>query len=410
MKYSDAIQYLQEQLPMFQRQGKKAFKKDLKNIKALCKWLGHPEKKVPCIHIAGTNGKGSTAHVLAALLQGNGLRVGMYTSPHYKDFRERIKINANYIPKSYVKSFVKKWQLEGNTLGIQPSFFELTVAMAFLYFAQESVDYLVLETGLGGRLDSTNVVIPELSIITNISFDHTSFLGNTLKRIAKEKAGIIKKGIPVLIGEKQKEVIDVFRRTAETKNAILHLAGRNKIVQDSCKHLLDPFLEKNMNTALSAYKLLSRNNKSLKLDSSYVKTSLQSFKKKTAYLGRWQCLSKKPDVYVDSAHNEAGLKSLFAFIDTLSYKSLKIVFGMVNDKDPSKVYALLPKRAEYFIAKANIPRGKDAQLLAKELHALDYKGKSYSSVKRALSAAKRKADKNDLVLVVGSIFVVAEVL
>jgi len=410
VKYSEAIQYLQEQLPMFQRQGKKAFKKDLKNIKRLCKWLNHPEKKIKCIHIAGTNGKGSTAHILASLLQGNRLRVGMYTSPHYKDFRERIKINANYIPKAFVKKFVLKWQKEGGSLGIQPSFFELTVAMAFLYFAEEKVDYLILETGLGGRLDSTNVVIPELSVITNISYDHTSFLGNTLKKIAKEKAGIIKKTVPVLIGERQKEVETVFKSVAKKKAAKLSYAKRSTLVNTLLSKSSDPFLAKNMQTALAAYKIIAKGNASLRKDDAYVQLALKQFKKRTAYIGRWQKLSARPDVYVDSAHNEAGLSHLFKYVRSLNYKKLLIVFGMVHDKDPSKVYALLPRDAEYFFAKANIPRGKNAKLLAEELNALDMQGKSYSSVRRALAAAKRKAGNNDLVLVVGSIFVVAEVL
>jgi len=268
VKYSEAIQYLQEQLPMFQRQGKKAFKKDLKNIKRLCKWLNHPEKKIKCIHIAGTNGKGSTAHILASLLQGNRLRVGMYTSPHYKDFRERIKINANYIPKAFVKKFVLKWQKEGGSLGIQPSFFELTVAMAFLYFAEEKVDYLILETGLGGRLDSTNVVIPELSVITNIVF----------KSVAKKKA------------------------------AKLSYAKRSTLVNTLLSKSSDPFLAKNMQTALAAYKIIAKGNASLRKDDAYVQLALKQFKKRTAYIGRWQKLSARPDVYVDSAHNEAGLR------------------------------------------------------------------------------------------------------
>jgi len=410
VKYSEAIQYLQEQLPMFQRQGKKAFKKDLKNIKILCRWLGNPERKVKCIHIAGTNGKGSTAHVLAALLQGNNLKVGMYTSPHYIDFRERIKINANYIPKPYVKRFVKRWQREGSALGIQPSFFELTVALAFLFFAEQAVDYMVLETGLGGRLDSTNVVQPELSVITNISFDHTSFLGNTLKKIAKEKAGIIKKGVPVLIGEKQNDVEEVFERVAISRNSKLSYAKNSPIVAQSLPEQADPFLAKNMRTALSAYKLLTKQNASLRKDASYLLKALKTFKNATAYIGRWQQIGKRPDIFVDSAHNEAGLSHLFAFVATLNYSKLLIVFGMVHDKDPSKVYALLPRDAAYFFAKADIPRGKDAGVLASELNSLGLQGKPYSTVRRALAAAKRKANKDDLVLVVGSIFVVAEVL
>ncbi len=395
---------------MFQRQGKKAFKKDLKNIRALCRWLGNPEKKLKCIHIAGTNGKGSTAHVLAALLQGNNLRVGMYTSPHYKDFRERIKINGEYVPKSFVKYFVKRWQEEGKELGIQPSFFELTVAMAFLYFANENVDYLVLETGLGGRLDSTNVVIPELSIITNISFDHMGFLGNSLKSIAREKAGIIKKGVPVLIGERQKEIKPIFESIAERKNAKLSYAKNSPVFEKIDFVPSDPFILKNIKTALSAYVLLSKENRLLNTADKFILNAIRNFKKHTSYIGRWQKLSSKPDVFVDSAHNQAGLKSLFSFLKTLSYKNHFIVFGMVFDKDPSKVYALLPKNAEYFFAKANIPRGKDAGILKDELSVTGIEGKAYSSVKKALSAARRKAGKNDLVLVCGSIFVVAEVL
>lgn len=410
MKYSEAIEYLQQQLPMFQRQGKKAFKKDLKNIKALCAWLGNPEKRLRCIHIAGTNGKGSTAHILAALLQGNNLRVGVYSSPHYKDFRERIKINGIYIPKSIVKRFVKKWQKEGASLSIQPSFFELTVAMAFWYFEKEQLDYVVLETGLGGRLDSTNVVIPILSVITNISFDHTSFLGNTLKRIAKEKAGIIKRGVPVLIGEKQEEIESVFKQIAEKRNSKLYYSSRSRILISLKLTHADPFLHKNMQTALSAYKLVIKGNARLKKSERYLIAQLKNFKKTTAYIGRWQKIGAKPDIFVDSAHNEAGLRALFKFVAKLKYDKLYIVFGMVNDKDPSKIYALLPRNAKYFFAKANIPRGKNAKNLSQELADLGIQGKAYSSVRTALSSAKRTAKQDDLVLVVGSIFVVAEVL
>jgi len=410
VKYSEAIQYLQEQLPMFQRQGKKAFKKDLKNIKALCRWLGNPEKTIRTIHIAGTNGKGSTAHLLAGILQANNLRIGMYTSPHYKDFRERIKINGQYIPKSFVKSFVKKWQQEGTLVGIQPSFFELTVAMAFLYFAEKKVDYLVLETGLGGRLDSTNVVNPELSIITNISYDHTQFLGNTLKRIAKEKAGIIKRGVPVLIGERQEEVRSVFERVAKQKNSKLSYAQNSKLLKRFTLETPDPFLMRNIKTAVEAYRIMSRMNKQLERSDTFVEKAVKTFKEKTAYIGRWQKLGTSPDIFVDSAHNEAGLRQVFSFVKGMEYKNLKIVFGMVHDKDPSKVFALMPMEAEYYFAKADIPRGKNAQILMKEMHALGFNGKAYSSVKKALASAKRASDANDLILVIGSIFVVAEVL
>ena len=393
---------------MFQRQGKKAFKKDLKNIKALCKFYGNPEREFKSIHIAGTNGKGSTAHILASLLQENGLRIGMYTSPHYKDFRERIKINGQLLDKTFVKRFVKQWKTDQYKMAVRPSFFELTVVMAFMYFKKEKLDFAIIETGLGGRLDSTNVISPELSIITNISYDHMAFLGNTLKKIAKEKAGIIKTGVPVVIGERQKETNDVFRSVARKKKSKISFAG--KTISKGYLQTSDPFLGKNISTALQSYLVLAEMNKSLETESRFLEKAIQNFKSNSYYIGRWQQLFSNPDVYVDSAHNEAGLKQLFKYVQNLNYQNLWIVFGMVNDKDPTKVFSLLPKDAKYLVAKANIPRGKDAKVLQSELQRFGIESRAYSSVSKALSIAKRMASKGDLVLVTGSIFVVAEVV
>ena len=414
MKYTEAITYLYTQLPMFQRQGKVAFKKDLKNIKLLCTHLDHPERKWKSIHLAGTNGKGTTAHLLAAFLQAQGYKVGLYTSPHYKDFRERIKINGELVSKKYVKNFVIDFQKLKQDEKIDASFFELTVAMAFDYFAKEKVDYAIIETGLGGRLDSTNVILPLLSIITNISYDHTEMLGNTLAKIAKEKAGIIKLRTPVIIGETHKETRPVFMAKAIAKKALIRFVS--EVDLDDIMNAIDykeletnPFFSKNLRTAIVSYQHLAKIESTLNQDINFTKI-LQTYKEKTHFIGRWQQLGSNPTIIADSAHNEQGLKIALARISEMKYQKLWIVFGTVNDKQLDKVYSLLPKNAMYHFAKANIPRGKAAGLILEETRRYNLYGKAYTSVPRALAAAKRKAAKKDLILIIGSIFVVAEVI
>ena len=395
---------------MFQRDGAKAYKKDLNNIIALAEMLENPHKAYKSIHIAGTNGKGSSAHLIASMLQSNGLKVGLYTSPHYRDFRERIKINGQHISKVFVKIFVSRVK---ELLAIQPiqiSFFEITVAMAFSYFKEEDVDYAVIETGLGGRLDSTNIIQPEICLITNISLDHTAFLGNTLPLIAKEKAGIIKRNIPVIIGEYQPEVASVFMEKAEQVNASLTRAKNVQFLESSELFENDPFLQKNIKSAIALYYSLSQKDKQLHREKSKLLSSIKQFKKRTNYIGRWQTLQKKPLIIADSAHNIAGLTIVFNKLKQLNFEELHIVFGAVGDKDPSKVYQLLPKHASYYAVQAKIPRAKDVQLLKTELKSTGLNVQSYSSVRKGLSIAKMKANKNDLILVVGSVFVIAEVL
>ncbi len=444
LTYKETLHYLFKQLPMFQRVGPKAFKKDLKNIKKLVAALDHPHRKFQSIHIAGTNGKGSTAHMIAAILQASGLKVGLYTSPHYRDFRERIKINGKYISKKSVVDFVET--TKPYFKATQPSFFEITVAMAFDYFAKQQVDIAVIETGLGGRLDSTNIVRPLLSIITNISFDHTNFLGNTLPKIAKEKAGIIKKNTPVVIGEYQAAPAKVFKAVAIKRNADLTFANKSwklnltketptsssfKIIKSpsitkqasslrgqgmnpsSLKNLVlnasGPYQKNNLITTLEAIRVLNQITE-LNIKNTSIKNGLKDLMQLTNFKGRWYVESTKPLCIMDSAHNEGGLKINMKRLKELPHQQLHFVLGMVNDKEPGKILSLLPKNAIYYFAKADIPRGLKADLLKVAASKFKLNGKAYSSVKNALKAAKRKATKKDLIYVGGSIFVIAEVI
>jgi len=425
-EFKSTLDYLYTQLPMFQRVGNVAFKKDLTNIRKLCKALGNPQKSFKSIHIAGTNGKGSTAHLLSSVLQSAGYKTGLYTSPHYKDFRERIKIDGQLCSKRFIIDFKKEHQKLFEE--IKPSFFEITVAMAFEFFKQEEVDIAIIETGLGGRLDSTNIIRPVLSIITNISFDHQQFLGNTLKSIAKEKAGIIKKDIPAIIGEEQKEVKAIFKQIAKKKNTSISFANRaykatlkkttldhsfyevskngKVFYKDLAVNLHGDFQHKNLVTVLKAIDKLP----DFDIKEQAIKKGLKKLKTLTYYIGRWQILSKQPMVICDSAHNEAGLKMVKKALIKIPYIRLHFVYGTVNDKKLSKVLSLLPKDANFYFAKANIPRGLDAEQLKKIAIEHGLNGKAYASVKSAYQAAKRSAGPKDLIFVGGSIFVVAEVL
>lgn len=416
-------------LPMFQRVGPVAYKKDLTNIVKLCNFLGNPQLDYPTIHIAGTNGKGSTSHLLAAAFQTKKYKTGLYVSPHYKDYRERIKIDGKYVPVKFVVDFIE--ELKPLIEEINPSFFEINVAMAFAYFASKKVDIAIIETGLGGRLDSTNVIKPVISVITNISYDHMSLLGDTLPEIAFEKAGIIKEGIPVVIGEKQKEVAAVFEKRAFEHNAKIYFASEhykaeqtatdlefdtfdiykdNLLVYPDLKfELKGSFQTKNMLTVIATLDQYNELHPGF-FKSEDIYKAFANVKSLSNFMGRWQILNQKPLVICDSGHNEAGIKYVVEQLDKLEYNKLHFVLGVVNDKDIDKMLSMLPQGAIYYFAKANIPRGLDAKLLKEKAKRFNLKGKSFSSVNTAYKTAMKNAGEDDLIFIGGSTFVVAEVL
>ena len=411
---------------MFSRSGSKAYKADLKNTITLCNYLHNPQNKIKTVHIAGTNGKGSVSHILAAIFQENGYKTGLYTSPHLKDFRERIKINGEMISESFIIDFVEKTKSISEE--IKPSFFELTFVMALDYFVHEKVDVAVIETGLGGRLDSTNVITPLLSIITNISFDHKDILGDTLAKIAYEKAGIIKPGIPVVIGESIPETKAVFENKAqETRSEIIFAENENEIISSDydLSHLdievlnkekkekknyrLDLnglYQKKNILSVLAAVTFLKNY---FPLKEEKIKSALSSVKKLTGLHGRWEVILKKPVVVLDVAHNEDGIKQLISQINKSQFQKLHIVFGMVKDKDIEKVLEQLPKNASYYFTKAQNPRALPEDELLEKAKRYGLKGKSYPNVNKALNVSLSNADEDDMIVVCGSVFVVAEV-
>lgn len=430
--YPEALDYMYAQLPMFQRIGSAAYKDNLDNTIALCKRLNNPEHKFKSIHIAGTNGKGSTSHMLASILQAAGLKVGLYTSPHLRDFRERIKINGRLIPQQYILDFINVHKLFFDEL--KPSFFEMTVGLAFDYFATQKVDIAVIEVGLGGRLDSTNVITPELSIITNISFDHVALLGNTLEKIAGEKAGIIKPHVPVIIGETHTSTAPVFIEKAKKQPASLLFADRiytakgaqqtwegsklyltadiekegTLIYKNLQSQLLGLYQLKNIPTVLAAVEQL--NKKGYQLNEALVRKGIKQVVEATGLLGRWQVISQKPLVIADTGHNEAGIKEVLAQLRVTPHEQLHMVIGMVNDKDISTVLDLLPKQATYYFCKATIPRALPAKELQAAAREKGLTGNAYETVAQALEAAKNKATESDLILIGGSTFTVAEVV
>jgi dihydrofolate synthase/folylpolyglutamate synthase len=429
--YTATLDYLYSQLPMFQRIGPAAYKADLSNTIAICKALGNPENKFRSMHIAGTNGKGSTSHLLAAVLQSAGYKTGLYTSPHLKDFRERIRINGKMIPKQRVVDFVARHKRLFEK--VAPSFFEWTVGLAFDYFAEEQVDIAVIETGLGGRLDSTNVIMPVASVITNISFDHMNLLGNTLRKIAAEKAGIIKPGIPVVIGEKQEEVETVFTRKAKMENAPIRFAseemrigksqltktvppllvtdvfaGENLLLKKLRCALPGDYQEKNILTVLSAIDVLRESG--FRVSQAQVRKGFRDVTKLTGLQGRWQVVSQRPMTIADTGHNEAGIRAIAAQLQKMKFKTLHFVLGVVNDKDPSKVLALLPKQAKYYFCKAKLPRAMEAEALAAKAKKAGLEGTAYPSVRSAVKAARQNAGASGLVFIGGSTFVVAEAI
>lgn len=426
-EYQATLDLLYSQLPMFQRIGAPAFRKDLTNILALCEALGQPQLRYPVIHVAGTNGKGSTCFMLSAVLQATGLKTGLCVSPHYRDFRERARINGHYVPRAFVVDFVRRIQPVMDA--IKPSFFEMSTALAFDYFAQEKVDVAVIETGLGGRLDSTNVVQPILAVITNIGFDHTEFLGHTLSLIAGEKAGIIKHQTPVVIGEVLPETEPVFAQRAQDMEAEMYIAERlwqavpvaasdyytifdvfhlGQLCYSQLElNLAGGFQAKNLQTTLAALELLKQH---FPVQEAHIRYGLQHLRKLTGFLGRWDVIAQRPTVLCDSAHNPQGMEQAVQELKRMSFRRLHVVLGMVKDKDLSAVLALLPKEAQYYFCKANIPRGLEAGLLQGQAARYGLQGRAYTTVKGALRAARKKASPDDLILVTGSIFVVAEII
>lgn len=405
MNYNDTLRWMFSQLPMYQRQGKTAFKKDLTNSIALSRHLNYPEKKYKTIHVAGTNGKGSTSHMIASVLQESGYKVGLYTSPHLKDFRERIKINGKEIKKIDIINFIKK---NGSFLSTHKlSFFEMTVGLAFDCFAKHKVDVAVVEVGLGGRLDSTNIIFPEVTVITNIGFDHTQFLGKTLPEIAFEKAGIIKENIPVVVGEYQKEVFQVFEKIASKNNAPLFLAEKN-ITTGYQTDLKGNYQVNNLKTAVQTLKILEK--KGFNISEKNFNNGLNNVVLNTGLLGRWQLLHKQPIVICDIAHNREGFHYVFKQLKQESFKNLHIVMGVVDDKDLATILPLFPEKAMYYFCKPAIPRGLDEVELQQQCSKFRLHGNVYKSVVKAYNEALKNAAKNDLIYIGGSTFVVAEIL
>ena len=402
MTYQETLDWMFTQLPMYQKIGKTAFKKDLTNIIAFSKELKFPETKFKSIHVGGTNGKGSTSHMIASILQEAGYKVGLYTSPHLKNFTERMRINGDEIPKRKVSSFITKHKffLEKHKL----SFFEMTVGLAFDYFANEKVDIAIVEVGLGGRLDSTNIITPELSVITNIGLDHTQILGDTLSEIALEKAGIIKKNIPIIIGERQKEVEEVFVKKASELNSVISFASDSFMNYQS--DLYGNYQKNNANTAVVAI----RNLKEFKISDDNISKGLLKIIGNTNLKGRWQILQENPKVICDTAHNKEGLSLVLNQLKKESYDNLHIVLGFVSDKKIEDVLSLFPKDATYYFCKPNIPRGLSEVGLQKKALQFMLKGENYKSVKKALKKALSNANQEDIIYVGGSTFVVAEII
>ena len=413
---------------MFTRVGAVAYKKDLHNTIALCNYLNNPQDKFKSIHIGGTNGKGSTSHMLASILQDAGYKTGLYTSPHLIDFRERIRINGEMIDQDYVVNFTEN--IRSIIEELSPSFFEVTVGMAFAYFAEQEIDIAIVEVGLGGRLDSTNIITPELSIITNISLDHTNLLGNTVQEIASEKAGIIKEGVPVIIGEYDSATANVFIDKAKALNSPIRFADQflkistsnvlediltasvsdhnSKIYQDLELDLTGSYQLKNVLSVLEAIKLLQ--DEGYNIPESAIYSGLKNVKVNTGLQGRWQVLGTVPFIVCDTGHNEAGIKEVIKNLNSLHYDQLHIVLGMVKDKDISAVLSQLPKKAMYYFCSPQLERALSPEDIQQQANSYGLLGNAYTSVFNAFEAAKENANKNDVVFIGGSTFVVAEVL
>ena len=398
MNYKDTLKYLFSQLPMYQRTGAAAYKENIGNIIKACNFLGNPQEQFKSIHIAGTNGKGSTAHLITSIMQESGFKTGLYTSPHLKDFRERIKINGRKIHKEDVINFVKTNKDDFEKINM--SFFEYTVAMAFNHFAKEKVDIAIIETGLGGRLDSTNIISPEISIITNIGYDHMNLLGNTLEKIAIEKGGIIKEKTPVIIGRKQKEIKHIFEKISSKKNTTILYAKQRDV-----KLNVPDYQKENISTAISAIKTLN-----WKIGDKHIRDGIRNVQLNTGLRGRWENLSENPKVICDTGHNIDGIKNIIQEINNIKFNKLHFVFGTVNDKDTNKILELLPKEAKYYFCAAKIDRALDATKLKNKSAEFNLKGDSFNSVKEAYQKSISNAKQDDLIFIGGSTFVVAEVL
>lgn len=403
--YQETINWLFTNLPMFQRVGASAMKADLTNITALCEYLGNPQKKFKSVHIAGTNGKGSTSHMLASIFQEAGYKVGLTTSPHLKDFRERIRVNGVMVDEEFVIDFVEKH--EEKIIQQKASFFEIAIAMAFEYFAQQKVDIAIIETGLGGRLDSTNIILPELSVITNIGLDHTQFLGDTLDKIALEKAGIIKPNTAVVIGETTTETKSVFEQISKERNADV-LFAEDKHFQDLPSDLKGSYQIKNKRTVLTAIEQLQKQNWNISGEN--IANGLLNVVNNTSLRGRWDVLGHDPLIVADTAHNPHGLVEVSKQINEQAYNQLHLVLGFVNDKDVLSILKFFPKKATYYFCQPDVPR----QYTIDELYKIipeEIKDKHFfDTVEKALLAAKKNASENDMIYIGGSTFVVAEVI
>jgi dihydrofolate synthase / folylpolyglutamate synthase len=431
LDYSDILEYLYSKLPMFQRIGPAAYKDNLDNTIQLCDYYDNPHKKIKTIHVGGTNGKGSVSHMIAAILQSAGYKTGLYTSPHLIDFRERIRINGEMISTDEVVEWVEDYREKNDEWNIEPSFFELTVVMAFDFFARHEVDVAIIEVGLGGRLDSTNIITPEISVITNIGLDHTTLLGDTIEKIAYEKAGIIKDGIPVVIGTRQEDTVSVFAEAAALKLAPLFYAdqefavsyamadleGNQMLTVSRNDRLLYPQLkldlkgmyqQKNVPAVLKTMELLQQ--MGWEISEENIITGFAHAKKLTGLQGRWQILGYNPLLVCDVAHNTDGIAEVIRQIEQTPHKDLHMVLGFVNDKDISGILNLLPTDATYYFASADIPRALDERELARYAAEFGLQGSAYSSVEKAFDTAVNRAERNDLVFIGGSTFVVAEIL
>ncbi|MGJ8659430.1 MAG: bifunctional folylpolyglutamate synthase/dihydrofolate synthase [Cellulophaga fucicola] len=403
MTYSQTLDWMFAQLPIYQNKGKSAFNGKLDNIKLFSKALGSPEEKFKSIHVAGTNGKGSSSHMLASILQEAGYKVGLYTSPHLKDFRERIRINGEMISKKDVVGFIEDNKQFFNDHKL--SFFEMTVAMAFEHFANEEVDIAIIEVGLGGRLDSTNIITPEVSLITNIGLDHTDLLGDTIAKIAVEKGGIIKETVPVVVSESQEETTSIFKVIAKEKNASIVFAD-SVFIKEYKTSLLGNYQQKNIKGVVSALHQL----KGFVVEDNAIVNGLLNVVENTGLMGRWQVLQDNPKVICDTAHNAEGLSLTMQQLKTQNYKELFIVLGVVKDKNLDAIFPYFPKNANYFFCSPKIERGLDATLLQQRASKFLLKGDVYLSVKEALEKVKSIAKKEDLIYVGGSTFVVAEIV
>ena len=431
MKYSEVLDFLYNRLPMYQRTGPAAYKDNLDNTVTLDEKYGNPHRKFKSIHVAGTNGKGSVSHMLASVFQSAGYKTGLYTSPHLKDFRERIRINGVMVSQNKVVKWVENFIINNKLWKIEPSFFELTAIMAFDFFALEKVDIAIVEVGLGGRLDSTNILVPALSVITNIGLDHTSLLGDTLEKIALEKAGIIKKGIPVVIGATQPEIKTVFENIARQKESRIYFADQEyeipytmidlrekqvfsvlfrgeKIYRELKLDLGGIYQRENLPAVLKTVDIFREKGWKISEDNLY--GGLSNVSKMTGLMGRWQVIGRNPKIICDTAHNAEGIARAVSQLNQTPFRNLHVIFGMVSDKDPDSILRLLPQNARYYFTKADIPRALNENILKEKAAVFHLKGKSFGSVKEAFYAARENALKDDVIFIGGSTFVVAEIL